>query len=224
MPLGESPEDKLQRRGYACSVTCEQAYTRLTLHKELTLSQILERSLTEDVPPHDAQSQYRSPSTQPITNHTKRGIRTFLLQIARFCMVGGLNTILDLLIFNSLLWLMPTKSTTTILVYNSIAYLFGGINSFLLNKYWTFRDRQKISITEVARFAVTTVLGVLCNDLLIWLISRYFHPIIADARLWANTSKILALCGSVLISYIGMRLWVFVQPHSHSQEHAHAKA
>jgi putative flippase GtrA len=210
-------------------VTYIQAFVHLTLHKELTLSQILERCPAEDVPPpdtqaNDAQLEYRSSSTSAGTNRAQGRVRTFLLQIVRFCMVGGLNTILDLLAFNSLLWLMPTKSTTAILVYNSVAYLFGGINSFLLNKYWTFRDRQKISIREIARFAFTTLLGVLCNDLFIWLISRSFHPIIADARLWANASKILALCGTVLISYSGMRLWVFVQPQSHSQEHARAKA
>jgi putative flippase GtrA len=27
---------------------------------------------------------------------------------------------------------------------------------------------------------------------------------------WANASKILAIAGTALISYVGMRLWVFV--------------
>jgi putative flippase GtrA len=177
------------------------------------LSQILERPVENVLPPASLSRPFAF-----------RNIRALFLQIIRFGMVGGLNTILDLLIFNSLLWLMPTQSTTTLLVYNSIAYCLGGINSFLLNKYWTFRNKQKITLPEIARFAITTALGILCNDLLIWLISRYFHPIIADARLWANASKIVALCGTVLISYLGMRLWVFVAPKSHSQEDAHAKA
>jgi putative flippase GtrA len=176
------------------------------------LSQTLERPVENVSPPPP-------PLSTPL-----QGIRVLFFQIVRFGMVGGLNTILDLLIFNSLLWLMPTKSTTTLLVYNSIAYLLGGVNSFLLNKYWTFRDKQKITAREVIRFAITTVFGVVCNDLFIWLISQYFHPIIADARLWANVSKIVALCGTVLISYLGMRLWVFVQPKTYAEESVHAKA
>ncbi len=176
------------------------------------MSQILERPVENVLPPDSL--------AWPTPFHKTRAL---FLQIVRFGMVGGLNTVLDLLIFNSLLWLMPTTSTTTLLVYNSIAYFLGGINSFLLNKYWTFRNKQKITVQEIVRFAVTTVLGIACNDLLIWLISQYFHPIIADARLWANASKIVALCGTVLISYLGMRLWVFVGPKSPSQEDVHAK-
>jgi putative flippase GtrA len=98
------------------------------------------------------------------------------------------------------------------LVYNSIAYALGGINSFVLNKYWTFHNKQKTTCQEVLRFIITTLLGIACNDLIIWLISFVSHPLIADARLWANVSKICAIFGTVLISYVGMRLWVFVKP------------
>jgi predicted small integral membrane protein len=30
--------------------------------------------------------------------------------------------------------------------------------------------------------------------------------------LWANASKIAAIFGTVCISFLGMRLWVFVKP------------
>jgi len=135
-----------------------------------------------------------------------------ILQVMRFGMVGGLNTALDLLIFNAFLLLFPTKDTFMLLVYNSTAYALGGINSFILNKYRTFRHNQKTTRQEVLRFIVTTLLGIACNDLIIWLISFVSHPLIADARLWANVSKICAIFGTVLISYVGMRLWVFVKP------------
>jgi putative flippase GtrA len=99
-----------------------------------------------------------------------------------------------------------------LLVYNSAAYAIGGINSFVLNKYWTFRQRQRTTRQEVLRFLLTTSLGIACNDLIIWLINTFSHPLIADARLWVNVSKICALFGTVFISFLGMRLWVFVKP------------
>jgi putative flippase GtrA len=98
-----------------------------------------------------------------------------------------------------------------LLLFNSIAYGFGAINSFLLNKYWTFDHRQKITLTELGRFAVTTCLGILVNDLLIWVIGSMLHPLISTPTIWTNTSKILAIAGSVSISYLGMRLWVFTR-------------
>ncbi len=105
-----------------------------------------------------------------------------------------------------------------LLVYNSTAYALGGINSFILNKYWTFFHKQKITHREVLRFTLMTLLGIACNDFIIWLISYVSHPLIADARLWANVSKICALFGTVLISYLGMRLWVFVKPAQTARE------
>ncbi|HEY4036438.1 MAG TPA: glycosyltransferase [Ktedonobacteraceae bacterium] len=131
-------------------------------------------------------------------------------QFVRFGIVGGLNTSLDLLILNGLLWLFPTTSTILILLFNSLAYGLGAVNSFLFNKYWTFAQRQRITWSEVRRFAVTTLLGIGCNDMLIWCANNLFHPLITNTALWMNASKIVAIAGTVFVSYLGMRLWVFV--------------
>lgn len=130
-------------------------------------------------------------------------------QVLRFCLVGGLNTILDLLLFNGLLWAFPTNNPANLIVYNSLAYAFGGINSFVLNKYWTFRHRQNIGPSEIARFAITTLVGICVNDLLLWIFSNTIHLQDINPTLWANVSKVIAIFGTFLISYTGMRLWVF---------------
>jgi putative flippase GtrA len=127
----------------------------------------------------------------------------------RFGLVGGINTLLDLLIFNSLLWLFPTSNLFISLGFNSLAYSVGAVNSFLLNKYWTFQHRQSITGREVSRFVITTLLGIGCNDLLLWCANLLFVSLIARSLLWVNASKIMAIAGTVLISYLGMRLWVF---------------
>ena len=130
-------------------------------------------------------------------------------QLVRFGMVGGLNTTLDLLLFNGLLWLFPTTAIPIILMFNSLAYGTGAINSFLLNKYWTFGSRQHTTWREVSRFVVTTMLGVGCNDLLLRWANKLVAPLIEYSPLWVNVAKIVAIAGTVFISYLGMRLWVF---------------
>lgn len=130
-------------------------------------------------------------------------------QVLRFCLVGGLNTILDLLLFNCLLWVFPTADPVNLIVYNSLAYAFGGINSFVLNKYWTFRHRQSIDPGEVTRFIITTLAGICVNDILLWIFSNAIHWQDINPTLWANVSKVIAIFGTFLISYSGMRLWVF---------------
>ncbi|BCL77881.1 GtrA family protein [Ktedonobacteria bacterium brp13] len=141
-----------------------------------------------------------------------RMIQKTIAQFVRFGMVGGLNTLIDLALFNVLLWLWPTHSTTLLLLYNSLAYALGGINSFVLNKYWTFNQRHAISRDEILRFVLTTLVGIACNDLILGIISNSMHSLLGNPTLWANASKIIAIFGTMCISYVGMRLWVFVKP------------
>ncbi len=133
-------------------------------------------------------------------------------QVLRFILVGGLNTLVDLIILNGLLWLFPTSSTLVLLTYNSCAYSLGAVNSFLLNKYWTFGEKRKINGSELARFVLTTLSGIVWSTLMLWLASLVLHPVLLNPTLWANASKGLAIGGTALISYLGMRLWVFVRP------------
>ena len=130
-------------------------------------------------------------------------------QIVRFGIVGTLNTIIDLLALNILLWHFPTHNANLLLLYNSIAYTLGALNSFSLNKYWTFQHRQTISGWELVRFAIVNVAGILCNDSIIWVVARSLYPLLASNLLWANASKLVAVSGTMILSYLGMRLWVF---------------
>jgi putative flippase GtrA len=132
-------------------------------------------------------------------------------QFIRFGLVGGLNTLLDLLVLNSLLWLFPTTNMIIMLLFNSCAYSIGAIESFLFNKYWTFRYYESIAWSEVKRFIIITLLGIGCNNLIIWLANYLFHPLRTNTFLWTNVAKLIAIAGTVFVSFLGMRLWVFVQ-------------
>lgn len=151
-----------------------------------------------------------SPKEQDASSHCFRDRFRSLSQVLRFGLVGGLNTLVDLLILNGLLLLFPTTSALMLLAYNSLAYSLGGVNSFLLNKYWTFGHRQRTTRRELARFTLTTICGIAwCNGILC-LASTVLHPFLVNPTVWTNASKILAIAGTALISYVGMRLWVFV--------------
>ncbi len=138
------------------------------------------------------------------------GRKRWVGQVIRFSLVGGLNTLVDVLILNMLLLLFPSNSTRMILIFSAIAYSLGAVNSFLLNKYWTFGFRQRTTWREVVRFIVTTMGGIGWSSIILWLASNALHPILFNSMLWANASKVIAISGTALISYLGMSLWVFV--------------
>jgi putative flippase GtrA len=150
------------------------------------------------------------PKEQDASSHCFRDRFRSLSQVLRFGLVGGLNTLVDLLILNGLLLLFPTTSALMLLAYNSLAYSLGGVNSFLLNKYWTFRHRQRTTRRELVRFTLTTLCGIGWSNSILWLASTVLHPFLINPTVWANASKVLAIAGTALISYAGMRLWVFV--------------
>ncbi len=82
-----------------------------------------------------------------------------LWQLGRFGLVGCVNTLVDLLTLNCLLWLWPTRNTGLLLLANSLAYALGALNSFLLNRAWTFQRRERVYGGEVARFARGNVIS-----------------------------------------------------------------
>jgi putative flippase GtrA len=136
-----------------------------------------------------------------------------LLQLLRFCIVGGLNTFVDVLVFNLLILGLPTQDNGLLVIYNSLAYLVGAVNSFCWNKLWTFQQRSSVTNGQLARFAMVTSLGILCNDAFLWLATTLFTSFSLTSFLWVNVAKVCAIAGSVAVSYLGMRFSVFPKTH-----------
>jgi putative flippase GtrA len=149
----------------------------------------------------------KAAKVNPATSRWKR----LVVEVGRFGVVGVFNTLLDLFLFNVLLWMLPTHNTLHILAYNSIAYSIGAINSFLLNKYWTFRRSYAVTRSEVVRFLLTTGAGIVCSDLILWVAGLLLSHVGGNAVLLNNLAKILAVAGTASVSYLGMHLWVFVR-------------
>lgn len=139
----------------------------------------------------------------------RRGFADLLAQMLRFCVVGGLNTFIDVLAFNLLVWGLPTQDPGLLIIYNSLAYLVGAVNSFCWNKLWTFKQRSKATHNQLARFAFVTCLGIICNDAFLWLVTTILTSLSLKSFLWINVAKVSAIAGSVAVSYVGMRFSVF---------------
>ena len=130
-------------------------------------------------------------------------------QFFRYCLVGGANTVIDLLTFNVLLWCFPTNNVLVLVGCNSIAYTSGAASSFFLNKYWTFRHKHAMTRKELIRFLIVLSIEVLYSNSLVWLAGKTLRPLIANSTLWADTSKVLAIVVGAVISYAFMRFWIF---------------
>jgi putative flippase GtrA len=146
--------------------------------------------------------------------------RSTFWQFLRFGLVGCLNTLLDLLVLNCLLWLRPTPQIGLLVLMNSFAYAVGAFNSFVLNRYWTFQRNGRPSLDEVWRFLLVTLAGIVCNDLLLACVNSILQAMHLSSALWTNVAKLGAIGGTILISYLGMRLWVFVRRTGKAGDHS----
>ncbi len=149
---------------------------------------------------------------------------SLLFQLLRFCMVGGLNTFVDVFAFNLLLWALPTQDSGLIVIYNSVAYLIGSINSLCWNRLWTFKQRSGVTRNQLVRFAFVTSLGILCNDAFLWLATTILTSLSLHSFLWVNFAKVCAIAGSVSVSYLGMRFSVFNKSEEEETPFVHSDA
>lgn len=158
-----------------------------------------------------------APSTTGIAIHRLHEWRSTFKQFVRYGLVGGVNTLIDVLMLNVLLWHFPTNNALVLMLYNSVAYSSGAVTSFFLNKYWTFGRTQRMTVRELGRFAIILALEILYSNGLVWLAGKALQTLIANPTLWGNVSKLVAIAGGAILSYTCMRFWTFA---GRSQERA----
>lgn len=150
-----------------------------------------------------------------VATHPVRTWKNSFWQVVRFGIVGVCNTAIDVLVLNLLLWSFPTQNVHLLLLYNSLAFISGACNSYIFNKYWTFRHRQRPTGNELSRYAIVSGVGFLCNNGILWIAADLIHRLLTNTVLWANVAKLSAIAGTAAITYLGMRLLVFVNsPHN----------
>ena len=81
-------------------------------------------------------------------------MRLVLVQWLRFVAVGVSNTLLSTLVFAALFHL-----GVHYLLASSVAFALGALNSYVLNRRWTFRSRDRCA-PELARFACVQIVGL----------------------------------------------------------------
>ena len=89
----------------------------------------------------------------------KFNIRGFI----KYGLVGVANTIVDFVVF----YLLNSLLNVAMIPAQIISFLAGALNSYLLNRKWTFKVAHNVSKGEVFRFCLGKAGYLLCNLLLL---------------------------------------------------------
>lgn len=133
-------------------------------------------------------------------------------QVIKFVIVGGVNTGIDFLVLNILIYVTGITAGVEIFILNSISFSLAVVNSYFMNKRWTFQDKTQTEQEPIkfSRFLAVSVVGVIINGLVLTGITTSIAPLFGLSEiLWANVAKLAATGASLIWNFVGYKFFVF---------------
>ncbi len=136
-----------------------------------------------------------------------------LYQIARFALVGVLNTAVDFGIANGLILLTGiTEGLTVSVLFKAISFTVAVVNSYFWNKWWTFEKTGQAKITEFSQFLFVSIVGFGINLGTATIVINVFpRPSTFSASQWDNIGFLAATFVALAWNFIGYKFWVFAK-------------
>ncbi len=134
------------------------------------------------------------------------------LQIGKFALVGGVNFLLDLGVLNLFIFLTSIASGPFYSVFKGVSFITAVINSYLLNKFWTFSDQaQNKRVTkEFLSFIVVSLIGLFINNIVASFLVNFVGPQAGiSENLWASIGAIIASFVGMFWNFVGYKFIVF---------------
>ncbi len=142
----------------------------------------------------------------------------FIYQVAKFILVGLLNTFVDWGILNLLMFLTSTVSGPLYPVFKGASFLVATSNSYAWNKFWTFKKpaddkeaiEKKTAGKEFLQFFIVSLVGFLLNVGVATLVVNVLGtPIGISEQLWANIGALGGTLTGLAWNFLGYKLIVF---------------
>jgi putative flippase GtrA len=132
-------------------------------------------------------------------------------QIAKFGLVGVLNTLVDFGVLNLLIYLTGVSVGLSFSIFKSISFVVAVVNSYFWNKLWTFQGSSSSGVSrEFAQFFVVSVIAFALNVGLASLLVNVIGPQGGlSEKLWANAAALAGTIVSFTWNFLGYKFIVF---------------
>lgn len=127
-------------------------------------------------------------------------------QFLRFGLVGGLNTAIQYGVFIVLFRLAGVPMVAA----SAVGYVAGIVNSYFINRSWTFKMAGGKSTGEFAKFLCVNLLAMGMNLLTLKLL-------VAQVGISPELAQVGAIGSSLVVNFAGNKLWTFRGPGVASQ-------
>ena len=124
-------------------------------------------------------------------------------KLVKFLIVGGVNTAVGA----GVMFLLYNLGHCSYWISSACNYIVGGVVSFFLNKYFTFKNTQK-SFKQIGLFVFNLAVCYIAAYILAkWAIYKIFT--VHSENLKDNVALFLGMCFYTGLNYAGQRLVVF---------------
>lgn len=123
-----------------------------------------------------------------------------LVELGCFCLVGGINTLVDMGIFSLIYYVVLSGNPDLFYIPFAIGYLCGVVCSFVLNKIFTFRDEGSTK-TQWAPFLAVNLISLGAG--------QGGMALLGMVSINGILAKIITVPVTLAINYIGSKLFVF---------------
>lgn len=144
-----------------------------------------------------------------------------LKKFIKFGLIGVLNTLVDFVVFyfmNKLIGDGPTVvalGMTLVMgpyISNFVSYVVANVHSFLWNKFWTFKKKERITRQEAIRYIITSVGYVVVSSICLAVFMPLLEAMPLPGGLAANIpllAKIPTAGITIFYNYLMNKFWVF---------------
>jgi putative flippase GtrA len=119
-------------------------------------------------------------------------------QFIKFGVVGLLNTFVHYLIFFLLFRIAGVEMITA----SALGYLLGVLNSFVLNRRWTFEVTGDGHRKDFVKFFSVNLISLAVNLLCL-------RMLVSSLQIWPELAQVIAIGCALLINFAGNRWWTF---------------
>lgn len=133
-----------------------------------------------------------------------------LWQFVKYSAAGSLNALLDIGILNLFSVIFRVYSGGLLVIFNVFALLAALVNSFLLNKFWAFKNANAFHWAEFGRFLGVNMITLFVNSAMIYFLTTTIGaPETISEPVWENIAKLIATPIIIMINFIGYKFIVF---------------
>lgn len=127
-------------------------------------------------------------------------LKKLFFQAVKFGLVGVVNTLVDYGVYTLLLFIPFFKENYVLA--QVLGYSVGLINSLVLNKRWTFSQREPMTKGQLASFLLVNLAALAVSTGILILTQE-------NLQLNRYVGKIIATVGSMAVNFLGNKLLVF---------------